>query len=71
MAAEEEGDGAEAAGKVMSTNAETHRAIAELMKTLTLEAVYRAGQVAHAAKQSRITPADLEKILPQLLLDFS
>ncbi|KAJ9573918.1 hypothetical protein L9F63_008717 [Diploptera punctata] len=44
--------------------------VAEVIRTLTMEAVLRAGRQATMEKQSQIQLEHVEKILPQLMLDF-
>eukprot|EP00729_Bicosta_minor_P004159 gene4159-19166_t len=43
---------------------------AELMRCFVLEAAHRAGVECKASGLPEVTPEHLEKVLPQLLLDF-
>ncbi|RXH96149.1 hypothetical protein DVH24_008649 [Malus domestica] len=42
----------------------------ELLRNFTTEAVQRAATIAEAEGVSKIEPTHLERVLPQLLLDF-
>jgi centromere protein X len=42
----------------------------ELLRLFTLEAVHRSAEAAEAMGSTIVEPAHLERILPQLLLDF-
>ncbi|KAK8956664.1 hypothetical protein KSP39_PZI000516 [Platanthera zijinensis] len=54
----------------MTANSNALRVSCELLQIFVTEAVQRAAIIAEAEGNNRIEPTHLERILPQLLLDF-
>ncbi|KAL5717932.1 FANCM-MHF complex subunit Mhf2 [Ranunculus cassubicifolius] len=53
-----------------SANSNALKLSCELLRSFIAEAVHRAAAIAEAEGVSKIEPTHLERILPQLLLDF-
>lgn len=64
------GAAAGARAKPPSLSVSATKLSAELLRLFTVEAVRRAAEYATSEGQSLVTPEHIEKILPQLLLDF-